>query len=220
MDCRFCLLPQEEVKNPLVSPCACIGSVKYVHIDCLRKWRELSENPESGIRCQLCLTTFDLFLKWPIEHVPDIQTARRWFLFYKPLLVSLFVYYLNTLIYLKSVDEDDLLNYNDVMMFYLYDNRSQTFFLASLTGVTIYYFLVYSQYLYNVRSKYVYAQYWLKTKVFDVHPRNLLFHTIINLIFACFYSYPFGFLYFFALPKLLIVHVHILQKMNIDAQLL
>jgi hypothetical protein len=34
MQCRFCL----EEEGPMIAPCKCIGSVKYVHKDCLRRW--------------------------------------------------------------------------------------------------------------------------------------------------------------------------------------
>ena len=40
--CRICLSNEntspEDPNNSLVSPCACSGSVKYVHIDCLKQW--------------------------------------------------------------------------------------------------------------------------------------------------------------------------------------
>lgn len=35
--CRFCLLMSE--KDHLLSPCACTGTIKYVHGSCLAKWR-------------------------------------------------------------------------------------------------------------------------------------------------------------------------------------
>ena len=37
--CRICLGDEEDsIKNPLISPCKCLGSLKYIHIDCLKKW--------------------------------------------------------------------------------------------------------------------------------------------------------------------------------------
>ena len=26
------------MKNPLITPCSCIGSAKYIHLDCLQQW--------------------------------------------------------------------------------------------------------------------------------------------------------------------------------------
>lgn len=37
--CRVCFCEGNfEGKNPLISPCNCTGSVKYIHLNCLRKW--------------------------------------------------------------------------------------------------------------------------------------------------------------------------------------
>lgn len=36
--CRICLLEGETNGNPLIHICGCIGSVRYIHLDCLRQW--------------------------------------------------------------------------------------------------------------------------------------------------------------------------------------
>lgn len=38
--CRICLNESiaEDNTNPLINPCNCIGSVRYIHLDCLRQW--------------------------------------------------------------------------------------------------------------------------------------------------------------------------------------
>jgi len=36
--CRVCWMDGQEDGNPLVSPCTCTGSVKYIHFNCLQKW--------------------------------------------------------------------------------------------------------------------------------------------------------------------------------------
>lgn len=37
--CRICLDEEfDEQVNPMISPCKCTGSVKQVHLDCLREW--------------------------------------------------------------------------------------------------------------------------------------------------------------------------------------
>ena len=36
--CRFCLCEDNEEKNPLIAPCKCSGTMKFIHIDCLRNW--------------------------------------------------------------------------------------------------------------------------------------------------------------------------------------
>ena len=36
--CRICYLEEETELNPLIQPCLCSGSLKYIHLDCLKKW--------------------------------------------------------------------------------------------------------------------------------------------------------------------------------------
>ena len=36
--CRICYLEEETEINPLIQPCLCSGSLKYIHLECLRKW--------------------------------------------------------------------------------------------------------------------------------------------------------------------------------------
>ena len=37
--CRYCF--GDESEGPLISPCACKGGQKYVHLDCLRRWQRM-----------------------------------------------------------------------------------------------------------------------------------------------------------------------------------
>ena len=36
--CRICLCEDNSIENPLINPCKCIGSVKYIHLECLKTW--------------------------------------------------------------------------------------------------------------------------------------------------------------------------------------
>ena len=36
--CRICYLDEDTDSNPLIQPCLCSGSLKYIHLDCLRQW--------------------------------------------------------------------------------------------------------------------------------------------------------------------------------------
>ena len=47
--CRICHCEGEE-GNKLISPCLCLGSLRYVHLRCLQKWIKSSEK----ISCELC----------------------------------------------------------------------------------------------------------------------------------------------------------------------
>jgi E3 ubiquitin-protein ligase DOA10 len=36
--CRICLSDDITSDNPLISPCKCSGTMKMIHIECLRSW--------------------------------------------------------------------------------------------------------------------------------------------------------------------------------------
>jgi hypothetical protein len=36
--CRICFSGQGEEENPLLSPCECAGSIKYIHAECIKQW--------------------------------------------------------------------------------------------------------------------------------------------------------------------------------------
>ena len=50
--CRICYCGVDQ--GPLFQPCRCSGSIKYIHIKCLDKWRA-SEHPNAHLQCPQCL---------------------------------------------------------------------------------------------------------------------------------------------------------------------
>lgn len=68
--CKICLGDKAEKDNPLISPCKCIGSVKYVHLECLQAWVKSKLNMHQNknlitifwknLNCELCKTKLPL----------------------------------------------------------------------------------------------------------------------------------------------------------------
>lgn len=65
MQCRICLTEGEQENDPLLCPCQCRGSIKFVHLECLRHWingrLNLANENGSGdtfffrqLQCELC----------------------------------------------------------------------------------------------------------------------------------------------------------------------
>lgn len=51
--CRFCF----ESDGELISPCNCRGTLKYIHIECLQKWRKtlpFNVFNKRDIKCEIC----------------------------------------------------------------------------------------------------------------------------------------------------------------------
>ena len=52
--CRYCLETDNDNTNPLIVPCKCDGSLKYVHRKCLDKWRAGDLDSENVLTCEIC----------------------------------------------------------------------------------------------------------------------------------------------------------------------
>lgn len=53
--CRICFEENNYNENPLISPCLCKGTQKFIHTDCLKEWRQVNENnPEKRDKCEIC----------------------------------------------------------------------------------------------------------------------------------------------------------------------
>ena len=77
--CRICYSEEDPVAdfdNPLVQPCLCSGSLKYIHLNCLKQWlntksiTKIDSNYNYSIflvkqiECEICKTKFPDFIKY------------------------------------------------------------------------------------------------------------------------------------------------------------
>ncbi len=51
--CYICY-EEGDVGNPLINPCQCAGSVKYVHLNCLQKWIQPEGSSAVNTHCPVC----------------------------------------------------------------------------------------------------------------------------------------------------------------------
>ena len=67
--CRVCLSCSYNPQNPLISPCRCMGSTKYIHYECLKRWldgkMQMRQCPpyaieinSKSVRCEICLAFY------------------------------------------------------------------------------------------------------------------------------------------------------------------
>ncbi|KAJ3475960.1 hypothetical protein NLI96_g11486 [Meripilus lineatus] len=52
--CRICLDGEDPDLGRLIRPCLCKGSISYVHVKCLHRWRNASASPSAFYSCQQC----------------------------------------------------------------------------------------------------------------------------------------------------------------------
>ncbi|CAG4937263.1 unnamed protein product [Colias eurytheme] len=75
--CRICHC-ESEIHNPLLAPCYCSGSLKYVHQSCLQQWLTASETRS----CELCKFNFIMhtkikpFSEWRLLEMSGVERRR------------------------------------------------------------------------------------------------------------------------------------------------
>ena len=86
--CRICYCEEDTIENPLIQPCNCSGSMKYIHLNCLKRWlKNSSYNLVQGNEnfcvynfkqphCELCKTKFSDYIrhKGKLYELLDLHT--------------------------------------------------------------------------------------------------------------------------------------------------
>jgi hypothetical protein len=83
--CRFCWIDEYTDENPKVGACSCIGSVKYIHFNCLKSWLQTKMTTKEtdcshsltwkNFECELCKTHYPYSFKyegktWNLVDIP------------------------------------------------------------------------------------------------------------------------------------------------------
>ena len=89
--CRICYIEEEDALiNPLMQPCICDGSLKFIHYSCLKQWIsthscvKLDENENCSIflikpvECELCKTKFPDFIKYQNKLYPLLDFSNQY----------------------------------------------------------------------------------------------------------------------------------------------
>ena len=60
MECRICFENNNSEENPLLSPCRCSGTSKYVHLNCIQTWRRTNINTQYLTKCRECNANYKI----------------------------------------------------------------------------------------------------------------------------------------------------------------
>jgi small basic protein len=90
--CRICFEVeqpgQDDPTNPLISPCLCTGSSRYVHRNCLQQWRTTGNREDAFYQCEVCKFQYQYRRLWYAEVLGSIYTRGTLFV----ILLSLLCY--------------------------------------------------------------------------------------------------------------------------------
>jgi len=99
-ECRICY--NLDFKKKLLSPCKCIGSMKYVHKKCIEHFIETTENEYFETYCYVCNSKYDFIsFKLSFIHYVCLFYALSIYLDFLFFLISfLFLLYFHLTLYL------------------------------------------------------------------------------------------------------------------------
>ena len=66
-ECRICFDNAYQADNEFISPCLCNGTSKYIHKNCLEKWRSFADNLKARKKCMACNAEYQIKKSFPIE---------------------------------------------------------------------------------------------------------------------------------------------------------
>jgi len=194
MSCRFCFESNSPKKNPLISPCECKGTSKYVHRECLLKWQVNTTVEAHKFICQTCQAPYT-FPTAEFERIPVIPSSVWVFVSPNVLLSTLHLGYLLLSFFRLSISVSHAM-----------------FFVTTLIYGTLY-----GIQFYQVKRKYQYIGFWaLNRTQTNSTMKPITFVFALALIMCVYPAFPYvaSIVYCHTLSNLFQIHREILLSIN------
>lgn len=205
--CRFCLERTQTKENPFIQPCNCKGSVKNVHLLCIAKWRNITENPEAKYKCQLCNVTFNFPTRWLRQ--PIVYNSPIWYILQKQYFFIIIAQSLHIQLVNILLDNTYLEEYNTTI--------SKRIFQGLLVGTSAIYLSYYVNLVSHISEKTIY---WYYACVKNKKMPLLLAILGLSFIGTFLHLVPFSYVYIVFLPHIIHCHIQIVDEMNNDCEIL
>lgn len=189
MACRFCFETDSPPTNLLISPCACIGTSKYVHKNCLLQWQRTTPIKTHQVICQQCKTEYKL---------PDFETIPTLHILHPSIIIA----FLNGLYILSSICGIRLGTPLSNLIFYI---------------TTSFYMPIYLSLVLQVDRKLGYLFYWITdARIEPLRPVTIACAILSTLYLYSLFPYLMSVLYCYLCAGLVRTHKNILYQMNRD----
>jgi hypothetical protein len=213
--CRFCFEEELDPRDPLLSPCNCTGSMKFIHQGCLRRWRSTTENEQFRVRCVVCAAAYQVQRRHPAELIPNYANYSLFYLLDSRIFMILLAHYLHIMFIAHLVPMPR--GFDDVghaMAFRLHTRLSLFVYYSILTALTTPYFFLYSIFLETVVNAQLYIFY-----------APIYFAKYLVAAAGCLYLvqysvFPFGGMYVALLPCIFQAHKETLERINAEGVVL
>ena len=85
IQCRICFRNDSDIDDPLITPCKCSGSMKYIHYKCLKKCILVKTSMKTNdnylfyswksYECEVCLSEYPKYIKYKLIIYPMIEVS-------------------------------------------------------------------------------------------------------------------------------------------------
>lgn len=108
-ECRICFEGETDEEDPLIAPCLCNGTSKYIHVSCLNNWRHFNENNRAWTHCMECGGEYTIINNLPFESTTHYKyLSKKINIFIQNYLINFFLSYL--IYYLDLLNNYALIN--------------------------------------------------------------------------------------------------------------
>ena len=189
MECRFCFETDSPPTNKLISPCACTGTSKYVHTNCLLQWRRTTTIKTHQTICQQCKSPYIL---------PNFESIPALLVLHPSSIIAFLngVYIISSLCGIKSwLPVSNLIFYTS----------------------TLAYLPMYLRLLLQVQDKTRYIVYWsMDRRIKPTCPLVMACSILFVVYLYSLFPYLMAVFYCYLCAGLLHTHTNILYQMNGD----
>lgn len=104
--CRICYEEDEEISK-LISPCACKGTMAFIHVHCLKKWIETKNVLYDDYKCEQCKEKLTLQRTYKEENFTLDFFYDNWCIyFFEYILYAVVVYLFSVCLYVADLNND------------------------------------------------------------------------------------------------------------------
>ena len=163
-ECRICYEPETDSDDPLIAPCLCDGTSKYIHVSCLNNWRHFNHNTRAWTHCMECSGEYTIINEFPLESLVIYKHfSKKTNIFLQNYVINFFLSYF--LHYIDSINNYGLikaLNFGQntpepsIITILKEDYMAPQIFYFSFTlfiGNIIFYMYFYSNILFKIYRK-------------------------------------------------------------------
>ena len=213
MACRFCWDCVQTKDNPFLQPCLCKGTVQNIHLECIQRWRLMTDNDEAKHICQLCRSVFIFPTRWG-KQINYITNSLIWSVLERNIIMLVIAQGLHMASMPSIANNDEDIQTTYASLYHTYESKQR--FQIVLLQISVPYMLYFLYLFSKITEKRIYLNYLLT----NIYVKQFMLRFSLAYIGTFLYSFPFCYIYVVVLPQVIRIHEDILLQMNTDAEII